>query len=82
MKILEGDITINAAEMTRVIKDYEKPTNSFHVQKKRNKFLGKKSLQLSQGKAEIRNRLLSSDVHSSVSHKSKKVETIQLSINE
>lgn len=53
MKILEGDITINAAEMTRVIKDYEKPTNSFHVQKKRNKFLGKKSLQLSQGEAEI-----------------------------
>lgn len=42
MKILEGDITINAAEMTRIIKDYEKPTNNFHIQKKKNKFLEKK----------------------------------------
>lgn len=43
MKILEGDITINAAEMTRIIKDYEKPTNNFHIQKKKNKFLEKKN---------------------------------------
>lgn len=35
MKILEGDIIINAAEMTRIIKDYEKPTNNFHVQEKK-----------------------------------------------
>ena len=45
MKILEGDITINATEMTRIIKDYEKPANNFHVQKKKkNTCLGEENL--------------------------------------
>ena len=41
MKILEGDITINAPESIK-INDYEKPTDNFHFQKKKNKSLEKK----------------------------------------